>query len=271
MGFLGRIGGAIKGAIGGAVEGFFGGSSRRNSRGSSEGYSGGSSSTSSTTYEPDKVKVAQIEADTKIRLSEMESERVELMKNAQIDLFEFNTNCQLAIEEAKARSLNSMAQTIMNLQTQLNEVGIKRLEIIEKGSLSIIKEIEGFYSELSDKIEEDNYKYSKEKLPKLLELLDEYEEGSAAHKLYTKRIDMDMDNQTKHYLMQIESISKRQDQIIEGFVKSKEMIIGQTNEVTKAIMSNIENKIAINRGISSDEEILKLPTNNVKMIENSKE
>lgn len=79
---------------------------------------------------------------------ELDKDRVELIKNSQIELLEFNANCEIAIEEAKARSWSSMAQSITNFQTQLNEVIAKRLAIIEKGSISIVKEIEGFYKEL---------------------------------------------------------------------------------------------------------------------------
>lgn len=244
----------ILGTIGGAIRNFFGGGS------------GGSRSTSNTTYEPDKVKVAQIESDTKIRLAEMESERVDLIKNAQIDLLEFNTNCQIAIEEARARSLNSMAQAITNLQTQLNEVGVKRLEIIEKGSMSLIEDIEHFYGELSDKIEEDNYKYTEEKLPKLLELLNKYEEGSPAHKIYMKRIEADGENQIRHYMMQAESLAKRQQQVIDGVMKSKEIINNQAGEITKSIMDSIEKQLALSGNNVGDEHILKLGGNEKKLI-----
>ena len=161
---------------------------------------GGSRSTTNTTYnyEPDKVKIAEIEANAQIRLAELDKDRVELIKNSQIELLEFNANCEIAIEEAKARSLSSMAQSITNLQTQLNEVIAKRLAIIEKGSISIVKEIEGFYKELENQIDEDNYKYSLERMPKLLEILEQYEEGSTAHKLYAKRILDNMQKEVEH-------------------------------------------------------------------------
>ena len=101
------------------VKGLFGGNS-----------GGGSRSTSNTNttynYEPDKVKIAEIEANAQIRLAELDKDRVELIKNSQIELLEFNANCEIAIREANARSLSSMAQSIANFQTQLNEVTDKK-------------------------------------------------------------------------------------------------------------------------------------------------
>ncbi len=221
MGFLGKIGGAIKSLFGG-------------------GSSGGGGSRSTTTYEPDKVKVAEIEADTKIRLAHMETDRIEIMKQARLDILQFETESQIALEQAKAQGLTVMAQTILTLQEKLNEVAEKRLLIIEKGSLQVIKDIENFYDELGTKIQEDDDRYNTEKLPELLSILEKYEEGSPSHKIYMKRIEEDMSLQAKHYAHQIEAISQRQSQIIDGFLHSKEKILEQTGQITAGMLETIQ-------------------------------
>ena len=207
--------------------------------GSSSG-GGGSRSTSSTTYEPDKVKVAEIEADTKIRLAGMEQERIRLMKEARLDILQYETECQVALEQAKAQGLAAMAQTIIAMQDKLNEVAQKRLLIIEKGSLQIVKEIESFYDELGDKITADNLRYNMETLPKMLALLEQYEVGSAAHSLYSKQIDDDRLIQAKRVTQQIEALSQRQSQIIDGFLASKHRVIEQTGQITVGMLKQIE-------------------------------
>lgn len=171
--------------------------------GSGKSNGGDRTSTANTyTYEPDKVKVAEIEAETRLRLADKENERlrlvdkvaeieaetrlrladkenerIEFMKNARLDMLEFEYKSNIALEEAKAKGLNYMAQTIVAMQEKLNEVAEKRLAIIEKGSLQIIKEIEGFYDELGDKIKADDDNYNTDKLPQLLSLLEKYEIG----------------------------------------------------------------------------------------------
>ncbi|MBT9777857.1 NC domain protein [Clostridium sp. MCC353] len=222
LGFLEKIGNAIKN--------FFGG-----------GSSGGSRSVS--TYEPDKVKIAEIESDTKIRLAHMENDRIELMKQARMDMLQFETESRIALEQAKAQGLTVMAQTILTLQEKLNEVAEKRLLIIEKGSLQIIKDIETFYDELGTKIQEDDDRYNTEKLPELLSILEKYEEGSPSHKIYMKRIEEDMALQAKHYAMQIEAVSRRQSQIIDGFLQSKEHIIEQTGQITAGMLEAVQNQV----------------------------
>lgn len=223
MGLFGKIGGFFKGLFGGNSSG------------------GGSRST--TTYEPDKVKVAQIEADTKLRLADKENERIELMKNARLDILQFETQSQMALEQARAQGFTAIAQAIVAMQDQLNEVAEKRLQIIEKGSIQIVKEIESFYEEVGDKIQTDNDKYNREKLPALLEILQQYEPGSPEHQIYMQQIQDDRQLQQQHYMKQIEAVSQRQSQVISGFISSKEKIIAQTGQITQGMLDAVQKQV----------------------------
>ena len=223
MGLLGKIGNAIRGLFGGG--------------------SSGDGSRSTTTYEPDKVKIAEIERDTKIQLANMETERIEIMKQAKIDILEYQTQCQAALEQAKVQGLGVMAQMIVNMQDKLNEVAEKRLQIIEKGSIQIIKEIETFYDEMGDKIQADNDKYNREKLPALLDILNQYEPNTAAFEIYSQQIQDDRKIQQQHYMKQIDAISERQSMVISGFISSKEKIIEQTGQITRGMLDSVQAQV----------------------------
>ena len=236
MGFFSSVGGFIKDLLGGSR-------------------SSGSRSTSSTTYEPDKVKVAEIEADIKLRLAGMENDRIELMKQARFDILQYETESQIALERAKAQGLTVMAQTIVAMQEKLNEVAEKRLLIIEKGSLQIVKDIEKFYDELGTKIQDDDDRYNTEKLPELLAILEKYEIGTPAHSLYMKRIDEDRKMQSKHVTQQLDALLHRQTQIIDGFIASKERIVKQTGQITAGILEAIQKQsFALGRSVINDTE-----------------
>lgn len=239
MGLLGKIDGAIRSLFGGGSSG------------------GGSRST--TTYEPDKVKVAEIEADTKIRLANMETERIEIMKQARLDILEYETQSQIALEQAKAQGLGVMAQMIITMQDKLNEVAEKRLQIIEKGSIQIIKEIETFYEEIGDKIQAENDKYNLEKLPALLEILQQYEPGTPQHEIYMQQIQDDRKLQQQHYMKQIEAIANRQNMVISGFISSKEKIIEQTGQITQGMLDSVQAQV-LHLGTNT-ETVASLPDN----------
>lgn len=224
MGFFGKVGGFLKGLFGG-------------------GSSGGGGSRSTTTYEPDKVKVAQIEADTKIKLANMETERIEVMKQARLDILEYETQSQIALEQAKAQGLGAMAQMIIAMQDKLNEIAEKRLQIIEKGSIPIIKDIETFYDEIGDKIQKDNDLYNRERLPALLEILQHYEPGTVPYEIYSQQIQDDRKMQQQHYMKQLEAVSERQSMVISGFISSKEKIIEQTGQITQGILDSVQAQV----------------------------
>lgn len=221
---------SIFGKIGGWFKGLFGGSSS----------SGGSRSTSSTVYEPDKVRIAEIEQNTKIRLATMERERQELMHKAQLEFLQAQHDCDEALVQAKVKGFAATAEMIIRMQSKLTEIAETRMEIIEKGSLPIVKDIEKFYDELGDKVKADNDEYNMEKLPALLEILGKYEIDSPAHKLYQKRIEDDMRLQSEYYMKQLDSITVRQQQVIDGFIKSKNSIIEQTGMLTKELLASVQ-------------------------------
>lgn len=216
--------------IGRFVKGLFGGSSS----------SGGSRSTSSTVYEPDKVRIAEIEQNTKIRLATMERERQELMHKAQLEFLQAHYDCEEALVQAKVRGFVATAEMIVRMQSKLTEIAETRMAIIEQGSLPIIKDIEKFYEELGDKVKADKEKYNLEDLPKLLALLGRYKVDSTEHKLYEKLIDEDMRLQSEYYMKQLDNIAIRQKQVIDGFIKSKNSIIEQTGLLTKELLASVQ-------------------------------
>lgn len=248
MGLLGKIGGFVKGLFGG-------------------GSSSGDRSVSNTTYEPDKVKVAEIESQTKIRLADMETERIKLSKDVQLEIMEQEYRFKVAYEEAKAIGFNNIATTIVGMQDKLTEIAQKRIAIIENGSLDLVREIEEFYIELKKRIEDDNFKYNEEKLPKLIEVLEKYDENSPSYKLYFKRIEDDMDSQLKSYNKQIEGISERQAKIIDSFLASKEKMLEQSSQIT----NNLIEKFLINNSefqLKTEEGLKKFENDNKKLLGN---
>ncbi len=241
------------------------------------------------TREPDKVRIAEIEADNKVQLADlqrgrleleannklqladmererieleaknkiqledMKRERIELYKQAKLEIMECQVKSQIAIEEARAKGFTVKAQTLVALRDKLNQLAERQLLIIEKGAFPIVKEIEAFYSEMGEKIKAENDDYSTKKLPTLLSILEQYDENSPAYKLYLKRIESDTKMQDEYCQKQLDNIAKRQEQVLAGLITSKERIVDQTNEITNNMLKQL----------SAQEETLKLSGNTV--------
>ena len=234
---------------------------------------GGSVGRSTTTYEPDKVKIAEAEANAKVRAAEIEAnakvraaeieanakarvaeieadskaqqarteiERIELEKEAQLDYLRFQAESQKALIYAQTQGASVMAQTIISFQEKMDELAKNRLLIIENATLPIIRDIETFYVELQHRIEEDNFIYDTEKLPALLALLEKYEESSPVFNLYYKKVEDDIASQAEHYRQQIAEVAQRQTQVISGFMDSKKLIVEQTKQITAKLVDTFQ-------------------------------
>ena len=211
-----------------SIKNFFGGGSSSKNR-----------STSNYNYEPDKVRVAEIERDTKLRLADKETERIELMRDAQLEFIKAQTLSQMAIDKARAEGMTATANQLAALQERMLDIAAKRIAIIEKGSLPIVREIENFYDEVGKKISANNDEYNTKKLPQLLSILEQYKEGSPAHKIYSAQIMADMERQGKFIDQQMARISERQNLVLQSFLSSKEKIINQTGQITQGIAERL--------------------------------
>ena len=212
----------------GSIKNFFGfGSSSGNRSTSSRNYN----------YEPDKVRIAELERDTKLKLADKEAERIELMREAQLELIQAQTISQAAIEKARADGLTAMVKQLVALQEKMLDVAQKRIAIIEEGSLPIVREIENFYNEVAEKISAANDEYNTKKLPQLLKILSQYEKGSPEHEIFFAQINDDRSRQGKFIERQMELVSERQNLVLKSFLSSKEKIIEQTGRLAQNIVA----------------------------------
>jgi len=236
MSFLGTLGGLVSSGLS-AVSSFISGDS-----GSSDSSHRSSSSSSSTSYDPDKVKIAEIDKETQLQLAGKEQERIEMMRDAKIEILREQAKFEEAITQTKLNGLQQMSEIIVNMQDRFNDVAEKRLKIIEQGSMDIIRDIESFYHELQKSIEQRDIEFTENKLPNLLEQLEKYPEESASHKLYFKKIDSLIANQTSYSERALIDLSDRQDKIITSSLATKERITAHTDQLTSQIVEKIVDK-----------------------------
>ena len=220
----------IFGKIGGFISGLFGGSSSR------------SSSSYSYNYEPDKVRIAEIERDTKLKLADKEKERIELMRDAQLDFIKAQTMSQMAIDEARVKGMSVIADQLVILQEKMLDVAKKRITIIEEGSMPIIRDIENFYSEVEERISQNVEDYNTKKLPQLLDMLGKYEQGSPPYEIYMSQINDDRARQNQFVIKQMDQVRERQNIVLQSFISTKEKIIDQTGQITQRIAEGYLNK-----------------------------
>ena len=182
-----------------------------------------------------KLKLAQMEQEHKAELAGMEKERVEEWRAAQLEIIQAQALAQMAVEEARTKGMTTAANHIFALQEKMTELAEKRMEIIEKCSLPIVREIEDFYDEIGNKISAEDNEYNTKKLPALLDMLEQFKEGTPRYKFYMKRIEDNMEEHHQFILGEMKSVRERQNIVLQGFIASRETILVQTGQITQQI------------------------------------
>lgn len=219
---------SLLGKLGEWVGGLFGGGSR----------GGGSRSSESTSYEPDKVRVAEIERDKALQLADRENERIGLMKEAQMELSEFNARMEAAVIEAKARGFHAVQQSLVAMTKELNILAEERMILIENGNLDILTRVESMYSELENRINTNDFMHNR--LPSLLQLQSQYPEGSDLRQSYAQAINMQISHEFTFVHSQIQQLGERRKAVVKSVLSTKDKIHDHINQMVSARIAHLE-------------------------------
>ena len=199
---------------------------------SSSSNSSHSSSNSQTIYEPDKVRVAELENQGRLDLIE-----------GQKDLIELNARMQAAVIEANVRGFEYSANILKSLMADMNNMAQQRLMLIEQGHFEIVKNIEGLYREYEREIQKDNHDFQLEKLPQMFDSLNKFPENSAHHKMYMGSIDQQIQLNFAFVADKIKALSQRQQMLIESSVECKKMVLEQSAQLVQDRLKFLEKQM----------------------------
>ncbi|MBR6013457.1 MAG: hypothetical protein IK062_06710 [Selenomonadaceae bacterium] len=214
--------------------------------------------------ESEKIK---LERDAKLKIADKEIEKINLIRDAQKELIEVQTECQIAIEKARAEGMTKMVEQMGILQEKMLDVAQKRIAIIEEGSLPIIREIENFYNEVGEKIQSASDDYNTKKLPQLLQILRQYEKDSPEHEIYFAQIQDDRARNNQFVIDQLQKVGERQNLVLQSFLSAKEKIIENTGQITQQITEGYIKKAENFLPPSQNENLKFLPKNEIKFLQ----
>lgn len=235
---------------------FGGGSSGNRDRDYGGSYSSSSSSTV-TNYDPDKVKIA-----------ELENQRVELVKNAQLELIEFNAQMEATLLEAKCKGFVLMQKSMMDMLKEVNILAEQRLALLEKGSQENILQVEKIYGELAKDIQNDDFMV--QKIPELLHLANQFAEDSPSHKLYMTGIEREIATHFDFKSSQLRLLGERCQTVVNSVISSKEKMQAHIDEVVvkriEQIELNIQNIAQLDMQANAQLDYRPSSENNVKLL-----
>ena len=237
MGLFSSIGGFVSSAAS-AVGSFLGSSLSGGGSSGGRDYEGSystSTSTSSTVtnYDPDKVEVAKLE-----------KERVDLVKNAQLELMEVNARLEAVMIEARCKGFQAMQGSMIQMLKEVNHLAEERLVLLENGSQEQIKKVETMYADLSKDMENDDFMFAK--VPQMLEIANKFPEESDSRKLYMSGIDREMAKHFDFKTEQLKNLNQRCQIVVSSVVASKEKMQHHIDTVISKRIEHIEQVMQVN-------------------------
>jgi len=231
MSFLDTLGGWVSNA----AKAILGGNSNNDGGRDRGGYSSSETYHSSkiTNYDPDKVKVA-----------ELENERIGLVKEAQLELMEFNAKMEAAMIQARCLGFQAMQQAMMGMLKEVNSLAEERLVLLEKGNLQHIQQVEAMYAELKMDVQQDDFLQNK--VPQLLNLASQFPEGSDMRQTFMKGIDQEMATHFNFKTNQLNKLNERCQTVVDSVIASKAQMQTHIDMVITKRIAHIEQAIQTN-------------------------
>jgi len=226
MGFFSWVGSGLK-AVGNFLSG------------SSGSYSHSSTSSSQTLYEPDRVRVAELE----LSRTRLDNERAEMMIEGQKEIIELNAQMQGMIIQAHAKGLEHSVAVLKSLMTDMNLMAQQQLTLLENGQMEVVRQIETLYHSFEQEIQKDNDTFQLQQLPAMLEKLSQFPETSTAHQLYAGSIDKQIVLNLDFFDSKLKGVLHRQSLLIESAVASKQFILEHSAQLVSGRMAFLETQL----------------------------
>jgi len=230
MGFWGSVGGFLSSAVN-TISGFLGGGNDDCSSSSHESKT--STSTTQTIYEPDRVKIA-----------ELERAKMDKAIDAQKEIMQMNAEMQVMIMETHQKGFEHSTKLLKEMMLSLNQIAQERLLLIENGHFEVVEKVEKLYMGLESEIREDSTSFNLDELPKMLAMLEKFPKDSASAKLYEKSIDKQIDMNMSFFAQKLSALHERQKIMVESTIKSKELVLVQSAQMVLDRMAFLDKQLS---------------------------
>ncbi|MDQ6963035.1 MAG: hypothetical protein Q9M28_11020 [Mariprofundaceae bacterium] len=191
-----------------------------------------STSNTQTIYEPDRVKVA-----------ELENGKMDRAIEAQKEIIQMNSEMQLMIMEAHQKGFEHSTKILKEMMQSLNQIAQERLTLIEHGHFEVVEKIEKLYLGLENEIREGNDRFNMSQLPSMLEMLSKFEAGSASARLYEKSVDKQIELNGTFFTHKLAALHERQKLMVMSAIQSKEQVLEQSSQIVLDRMKFLDQQL----------------------------
>jgi len=196
-----------------------------------------------TMYEPDKVKVAQLE-----------NEKMDKAVLAQKEMMQMNADMQRVLMQAQQKGFEHSTQILKDMILSLNGLAQDRLLLIEQGHFEVVEKIEKLYRGLEQEVQGDQSTFNLEELPKMMALYEQFPKGGAAANMYQKAIETQIEANSMFFAEKLKALLERQRIMVASTVQSKDLILEQSSQIVRERMKFLEEQLTQQQVFSLEEK-----------------
>ena len=197
-------------------------------------------------HEPDKVKVAQIEARKALELKKMEGENIELRKKATIEIMETNARLEQLIITARVEGFTTIQEKLVEMTRELNILAEQRILMLETASGETLKKMNEHYYNFSKQINEDQNDFMKNELPIMIEQLEKIDKASPAYKIYQTRVEEVSSNFVENQNKFIKQVGEQQNRMFIANDELRKNVTEHTNRIVENRIKQLAAAVEIN-------------------------
>jgi len=189
-------------------------------------------------FEPDKVRVAEIEKETQTKIKELENEGITIKKDAMKELLREMGNLQMEIMRAKQENFSELAKNLPEISKLLGEYIIGKYASLEKLSIDVQQFIISKTTEIEKQLTEDLELYDT-KLKNSLNQLNIYEKDSDAYNIYKKSVESFLDIQVEKIRANLEYITNLRNSYITSSLNAKDTLMKHLADLNNKVIGII--------------------------------
>ncbi len=221
-----------------------------------------------TTYEPDKVRVAEINAQTQAMVEKVRFEDNRLKEKAQKELVSHMIEQEKILMQAKIEGFEYLSESIKKLGNNIALLRIEQKQSLDTNQDESVQKINKYYVEFEKTLEDKNSDFELNHLPKLVKQLETYKEGSVGYKTYESLIGKRMVSHCENIDKEIDFFRKQNEKRTDSNIKIREQLESDLSSMSNKILETV-NKQSKLLGINKNEKAL-LEDSKQKMIEEEK-
>lgn len=177
------------------------------------------------------LEVLQKQSDVQQQQANLEQQRIEHIKQAQLDLLKFQQMTQSALEELKQKGLVQLMQCIQTFYDEVSKNVIQRHNFVEHCHTLNQEQVYQLHNRLKREIQHSYQQYMQEQLPEMFKLLEHHPKDSAIYQTLLKHIEQDIAEQLSLRNHQLKELNHNLTQYLETMNQDKSKMLSHLNQL----------------------------------------